>query len=77
MTQGGIGLALHDKDLVDVDTGAQCFDDRVAALDDAIVFGLHRGGAAQRLLIHIMDSSHRFSYKVKSKYSTKRLRGEE
>ena len=47
VAQGGVSLALHQKDLINGDAGAQGFDDRVAAFDDAVVLRLHRGGAAQ------------------------------
>ena len=48
VSQGGICVPLHEKDLVDGYAGPQGLGDRIAAFNDAVVFRLHRGGAAQR-----------------------------
>ena len=54
VAQGGIHLALHNKDLVDVGPGPEGFDDRVAALDDAVglLVGLAGGTGITAFFFH-------------------------
>ena len=47
MTQGGIGLALHNKNFVDGYAGAQRLNDRIAAFNHAVIFRFDGSGAAQ------------------------------